>query len=130
MGIEPFLINAALSGVLAQRLVRKLCGDCRQEKAATSEELQLLQSLGIEQDTVYYSQGCPACDHLGYKGRIGMFELLEITPEFRALIINHPQFDQIYKQALADGMKTLVQDGAQKVKDGIISLEEYARIIL
>ena len=130
MGIEPFLINAALSGVLAQRLVRKLCIDCRTKRPATAEEQLLLQSVGIDTDMIYESSGCAACDHLGYKGRVGIFELLEISPAFRSLIITSPQFDEIYNQALADGMKTLASDGAQKVKEGIISLADYARIIL
>jgi type II secretory ATPase GspE/PulE/Tfp pilus assembly ATPase PilB-like protein len=129
MGIEPFLINAALSGVLAQRLVRKLCVDCRHTRAATTEEKQVLKKLGIKSDTVYESIGCVSCDHLGYKGRVGIFELLEISPALRALIIDNPQFDQIYNQAIADGMKTLQKDGAHKVKEGIISLAEYVRVI-
>jgi len=130
MGIEPFLINAALSGVLAQRLVRKLCLDCRQSRLATPEEQRLLQSYCIDTDTVYEAHGCISCDNLGYKGRVGLFELLEISPAFRSLIIKNPQFDEIYNQALADGMKTLVSDGAHKVKEGTISLAEYARIII
>jgi len=130
MGIEPFLINAALSGVLAQRLVRKLCVACRQKRKATAQELSVLRSLGIDHDMVYESPGCVLCDNLGYKGRVGIFELLEISPAFRSLIITCPQFDEIYNQALADGMKTLASDGAQKVKEGIISLADYARVIV
>ncbi len=130
MGIEPFLINAALSGVLAQRLARKLCGNCRTTRPATAEEKQLLKEYGIKNmDFVYESLGCAACDNLGYKGRVGIFELLEISPELRSLIIKNPCFDEIYKQALANGMRTLESDGAHKVKEGIISLAEYARII-
>ncbi len=130
MGIESFLINSALSGILAQRLVRMLCVDCRQSRLANSEEKKLLQSLGIHSDLVYESLGCAACDQLGYKGRIGIFELLEISPALRALIITSPQFDALCTQALADGMITLASDGAHKVKEGIISLAEYARVIL
>jgi type II secretory ATPase GspE/PulE/Tfp pilus assembly ATPase PilB-like protein len=130
MGIEPFLINAALSGILAQRLVRKLCVDCRHMRPATQQELSLLQTCGIESSTVYESAGCTSCDYLGYKGRVGIFELLEISPALRSLIITNPQFDAIYNQALADGMQTLADDGAHKVKEGIISLAEYARIII
>ncbi|HLC07599.1 MAG TPA: GspE/PulE family protein [Candidatus Babeliales bacterium] len=130
MGIEPFLLNAALSGILAQRLVRKLCVDCRTSRAATVEEKKLLKKLGIDSNTVYESSGCAACDNLGYKGRVGIFELLEISPALRALIIANPQFADIYNQALADGMQILQEDGAHKVKEGIISLAEYARVIL
>lgn len=129
MGIEPFLINAALSGVLAQRLARKLCVNCRQTRPATTEEKRLLKQCGINMNVVYEAHGCESCDNLGYKGRVGIFELLEISPELRSLIIKNPQFDEIYSQALTDGMKTLVKDGAHKVKEGIISLAEYARII-
>jgi type II secretory ATPase GspE/PulE/Tfp pilus assembly ATPase PilB-like protein len=71
-----------------------------------------------------------ACDHLGYKGRVGIFELLEISSALRALIIASPQFDDIYNQSRADGMNPLASDGAHKVKEGIISLAEYARILL
>lgn len=131
MGIEPFLLNAALSGVLAQRLVRKLCVDCRHARKSTVQEQQLLQSYGMDDiNMVYEAHGCNSCDHLGYKGRVGIFELLEISPTLRSLIINNPQFDEIYNQAISDGMKTLVTDGAHKVKEGIISLDEYARILL
>ncbi|HLJ31638.1 MAG TPA: GspE/PulE family protein [Candidatus Babeliales bacterium] len=130
MGIEPFLINAALSGVLAQRLVRKLCTECRCTRPATPQEKRMLKECGIDMDVVYESPGCASCDNLGYKGRVGIFELLEISPALRSLIIHNPQFDEIYNQAVADGMKTLQKDGAHKVKEGIISLAEYARVII
>jgi len=130
MGVEPFLINAALTGVIAQRLVRMLCVHCREQRVATDQERYVLQSLAIVNDYVYQAKGCHLCDNLGYKGRVGIFELLEISAQFRALIVTNPQFDQIYEQALSDGMKTLAQDGAQKVVDGIISLEELMRVIL
>lgn len=129
MGIEPFLINAALSGVLAQRLVRTLCVDCRTKRIVTSEEKKVLKKLGIASDTIFESPGCVACDHLGYKGRVGIFELLEISPALRSLIIENAPFDTLCAQARADGMKTLQEDAAHKVKEGIISLAEYMRII-
>jgi len=129
MGIEPFLINAALSGVLAQRLARKLCANCKVLHAATQEEKHILQSLGITNYDVYRAQGCVECDGLGYKGRVGIFELLELSSEIRALIVKNPHYDDIYEQALCDGMKTLLHDGARKVEQGIISLEELMRII-
>ena len=130
MGIEPFLINAALSGVLAQRLARKLCVDCREKRLATQEELLLMSSLGIQSDSVYEALGCAPCAYMGYKGRVGIFELLEISSALRALIIINPSFDAISEQAIADGMKPLAIDGAHKVKEGIISLAEYARILI
>ena len=111
MGIEPFLINASLSGVLAQRLVRKLCA-CK-----------------VQLDSVYKPNGCPKCDQAGYKGRCGIFELLQLTDGLRALIKEKPCFESIYQQSLKDGMKTLKQDAQQKVKDGITSVEEILRVI-
>lgn len=130
MGIEPFLLNAALSGILAQRLVRMLCVDCRMSRAATPEEKNLLQEYGSQIDNIYESVGCAACDNVGYKGRIGIFELLEISPVLRALIIANASFDDMYNQAIADGMKTLQQDGAHKVSQGLISLTDFMRIII
>jgi len=130
MAIEPFLLNAALSGVLAQRLVRKLCIHCKQQRNATSEEKKILEEIGINNTMLHESIGCDYCNGLGYKGRIGIFELLEISSALRALVIQNPHCDTIYKQAVDDGMITLKQDGAHKVKDGIISLAEYARVFL
>ena len=129
MGIEPFLLNAALSGVLAQRLVRKLCVDCRNSRKVTVEEKQLLKKFGIKSDVIYESIGCSACDNLGYRGRVGIFEFLEISSALRSLIIANSDLDDIYKQARAGGMKTLQEDAAHKVADGIISLAEFMRVV-
>ncbi len=130
MGIEPFLINASLSGVLAQRLVRKLCTACKEPVNKDSSYDHICKRLGIPDDMqLFHAKGCSQCDNRGYRGRIGIFELLIITPELRALIVSHPIFDDIYAQALKDGMTTLLQDGLAKVKEGTISLEELARIV-
>jgi type IV pilus assembly protein PilB len=107
-----------------------LCTECRCTRQATPQEKRMLKECGIDMDVVYESPGCASCDNLGYKGRVGIFELLEISPALRSLIIHNPQFDEIYNQAVADGMKTLQKDGAHKVKEGIISLAEYARVIV
>jgi len=90
---------------------------------------RLLKNYGIGSDVIYESSGCAACDNLGYKGRVAIFELLEISPALRSLIIANAPFDAVCAQARADGMKTLQEDGAHKVKDGIISLAEYIRVI-
>jgi type II secretory ATPase GspE/PulE/Tfp pilus assembly ATPase PilB-like protein len=130
MAVEPFLINAALSGVLAQRLVRMLCNHCKEPYHVLPQERFIIEKLCIPESSLCVSRGCVMCDGLGYKGRIGIFELLEISPALKALIVQNPQFDEIYKQALADGMVTLEQDAAQKVSQGIISLQELIRVIL
>lgn len=130
MGIEPFLINASLSGVLAQRLARMLCGACCIKRSATDQEKYLLTSLGVYEDEIYDAAGCDECNGLGYKGRTGIFELLVISPEFRSLISARAPYDQIYQQALNDGMKTLLHDAVEKMKSGLISLSELVRVIL
>ena len=130
MSIEPFLINAALSGVLAQRLARKICTNCKQEHAPTDQEKKLLERFEATTDKLYDAKGCDACFGLGYKGRIGIFELLHMTSDLRSLVVHRPVFDDIRAQADKDGMKTLVHDGLQKVKAGIISLPELARVVL
>lgn len=131
MGIEPFLINASLSGVLAQRLVRKLCLECREPIERTELHDHLLKKLSIDEDIqLYAGRGCAWCDGLGYRGRTGIFELLVINPALRALIVSHPDFDAIYDQVRRDGMHSLLQDGILKLKEGVISLEELARVMI
>ena len=129
MGIEPFLINASLTGVLAQRLARTLCIACKTTAQPTQEEQALCQKLGLADMQLHTGAGCTACDGLGYKGRTGIFELLEVTNPLRSLIVNQPIFDVIYKRIHDDGMPTLLQDGVCKVKDGKITLSELTRII-
>jgi type II secretory ATPase GspE/PulE/Tfp pilus assembly ATPase PilB-like protein len=130
MGIEPFLINAALSGVLAQRLARKLCTACRFMRAPDEQEMQLMQKLNFSVPTLFDAPGCNYCFNLGYKGRVGIFELLMMSNALRALIVQQPLFDAIAKQVLVDGMQTLLEDAQYKVKQGIISLKELARVVL
>jgi type IV pilus assembly protein PilB len=131
MGIEPFLINASLSGVLAQRLVRKLCLQCREPIERMELHEHLLKKLAIDEDIqLYKGRGCAWCDGLGYRGRIGIFELLLINPALRALIVSHPNFDAIYDQVQRDGMHTMLQDGILKLKEGLVSLEELARVMI
>lgn len=130
MGIEPFLINAAVTGVLAQRLARKICDHCRVAVQPTAQEQELLKRLGVELDYVYAGKGCGHCFGLGYRGRIGIFELLVMTSDLRSLIVRHPIFDDIHRQARADGMCTLLDDGLKKVKNGLISVHELGRVVL
>jgi len=130
MGIEPFLINAAVTGVLAQRLARKICGDCREATEPTQEEARLMNLLGVNSPVLYYGRGCAACHNLGYKGRTGVYELLPMTSSLRALIVQQPVFDDIHAQAKRDGMQTLLQDGMHKVQQGIITLQELMRAVV
>lgn len=129
MGIEPFLINAALSGVLAQRLARRICQACRESYAPSAEEKALLHQHGYECDLLYRGVGCDSCGGIGYKGRVGIFQLLHITSDLRALIVQHPQSDALHAQAARDGMHTLFDDGMVKVRSGLLSLHELIRVV-
>lgn len=130
MGIEPFLVNAAVSGVLAQRLARTICSSCRIQVEPTCQDCALLKQLGVEPMMLYKGAGCEQCFNLGYRGRIGIFELLTMTPELRTLIMQRPALDVIVNQALEEGMQTLVSDGLHKLKKGVITLSELARTLL
>jgi len=129
MQIEPFLINAALTGVLAQRLARKICPACKVSKVPSDDQKRMIDKWGIKMEILYEGEGCTDCFGLGYKGRIGIFELLVVSNQLRSLIIDNPIFEQIHAQAQRDGLKTLDLDGVDKVKRGLISLDELTRII-
>ena len=130
MNIEPFLINASITGVLAQRLARKLCPSCKKKIEPDKQEKEAIKRLKLNIKTIWKATGCPECDDVGYKGRVGLFELLFMTDQLRSLIVRHPIFVQIRNQAIADGMISLLDDGVQKVNDGIISLAELVRVLL
>ncbi len=130
MGIEPFLINASITAILAQRLARKICTQCKISRPPTDQEAALLAKYKLDIPMVYQGTGCPTCLGLGYKGRTGIFELLVPSNTLRSLMVQHPSFDALYAQALAEGMTTLCADGVQKVKDGVISLQELVRVVL
>lgn len=129
MGIEPFLINAALTGICAQRLARKLCDACKIKRAPTLQEEELLRHYQHSLKHVYDAPGCAACDGRGVKGRIGIFQLMKITEELRALITHNPHIDAVTTQAYADGMEPLFADALTKVKEGVISLNEMLRVV-
>lgn len=129
IGIAPFLINASITGVLAQRLARKICPECRIQTKPTPQEKLILHRLGIESPALYKGKGCEACHGLGYKGRTGIFELLPMSNKLRSFIVQDPSFDAIYEQSRLDGMQPLLNDAADKVKQGIITLDELIRAV-
>jgi type II secretory ATPase GspE/PulE/Tfp pilus assembly ATPase PilB-like protein len=129
MGIEPYLIKASLTGVLAQRLARKICQACKEKYAPSSQEQATLNHFGISTSSLCRGVGCQSCNNLGYKGRVGLFELLELTDELRSVISENPDFGEITKQALSGGMQSLIFDGGLKLKEGIISLEELVKAL-
>ncbi len=126
MGAEPFLVSSAVAGVLAQRLVRRLCPKCRQKIPLKREWWD--QPGEPPQDFVYAPGGCDACAHTGYKGRGAVFELLEVTEHVGSMIIARNSSAEIRKAALDEGMSTLRQDGWRKVFNGFTSVEELFRV--
>jgi general secretion pathway protein E len=126
MGVEPYLLASTIRGVLAQRLVRRLCPSCRRERRATHVEAA---ALGIPVDaSVFEPVGCPACSGLGYRGRTGLFELLVISDEIRDLILARRPSSDILAAAHRRGLRTIREDGRIKALEGVSSPDEVIRV--
>jgi len=126
MGVEPFLLSSTLIGVLAQRLVRKLCPRCRQVNDL-SQELRLKYHVPPD-ITLYKPKGCPACNNFGYRGRMALIEYLHLVPEIKATINQGANEHVIKRLARSLGMRTLREDGMAKVAQGLTSLEEVINV--
>jgi len=127
MGIEPFLISSSVIGILAQRLARRICSRCKIPKQPTEEEIKVLK-LG-ENDIIYEGKGCEACRHTGYRGRIGIFELLMVDDEIRSMIVDKVPANVIRETAVKKGMRTLWEDAKLKVRNGITTYSEILRTV-
>jgi len=128
MGIESFLISSAVVGVISQRLVRKICPNC---KTAYKPEISELQTLGIKEDSdikFYRGRGCALCSNKGYYGRTGIYEILLVTKELKKLITRNASSDELKETAIKEGMKTLKEACVQRVLDGITTVEEFMRV--
>lgn len=122
MGVESFLVAYATLGVVAQRLVKQICTDCKEAYMPSAE---LLKSFNIDKPTEFYrGKGCSSCDHTGYRGRVAIFELFVVTDEIRKLILKKASFDEIFTQARNQGMKTLREHGVEKIIHGLTTPEE------
>jgi len=135
MGVEPFLTGAAVSAVLAQRLARKLCPHCCELYAPTVEDLlraRVSPDVAASSDgmSFYRKIGCPRCNQTGYRGRIGIFQLLEMNEEIESLAVSKASRDELERAALRGGMRTLWDDGLAKVAAGLTSIEELTRVVL
>lgn len=128
MEIEPFLIASSLSGVISQRLVRRLCTECSYEDQPNEIESEMFHKHHMEVDHVKRAKGCPSCNYKGYAGRVGIFEVLPISKAMQKLIAENKGLDQLEAQAKKDGMKTILQSGLEKVKDGTTTLEEVLKV--
>jgi type IV pilus assembly protein PilB len=129
MGIQPFMICATVEAILAQRLVRRICPKCREETRVSAD---LLFELGMERDQLgddkyYRGTGCDACNNTGYKGRVGIFELMILNDVIRDMVMTNASTDEIRNQAQKDGMITLREFGMGLARSGITSLEEIVR---
>jgi len=133
MKVEPFLISSTVNVVVGQRLVRKICEKCKTKKTLTDMELKsLAELLKVEagKNKVFYEgKGCKECDDSGYRGRIGIHEVLDIDNEIRLAIMRRANADEIKQLAIKNGMTTMVQDGFQKALDGITTIDELIRVV-
>ncbi len=121
MGIEPFLVATSVNLICAQRLVRRVCQKC---KEVDDVPLQALLDVGFSEEEaphvqLYKGRGCDVCNNRGYKGRVGLFEVMEITEEIRELILSGASAIELRRKAVEEGMITLRQSGLQKIRDGI-----------
>jgi type IV pilus assembly protein PilB len=133
MGVEPFLTGAAVSGVLAQRLARKLCTHCCEMYTPSVDELlaaRVSPDVAAASDGMafYRKRGCPRCNQTGYRGRVGVYQLLQMTEDLATLAASKAPREEIERAALATGMRTLWDDGLAKVAAGLTSIEELARV--
>jgi type IV pilus assembly protein PilB len=125
MGVEPYLVASAIDCVLAQRLARRLCMNCRRSVRVAGSLVGLPGEAEVD---IFEPAGCHRCRETGYRGRIGLFEVMTVTNEIRALIVERARAGQIAEVAISQGMRTLADDGLDKVRAGHTSLAEIGRV--
>jgi type IV pilus assembly protein PilB len=135
MGVEPFLVGSAVSAVLAQRLARKLCAHCCEMYSPSVDELlrnRVSPEVAAASDgaAFYRKRGCPRCGHTGYKGRIGVYQLMVMSEELESLAVARASREDLEREAISRGMRTLWDDGLAKVAAGVTSLEELGRVLV
>ncbi|MBI4341896.1 MAG: type II secretion system protein GspE, partial [Candidatus Omnitrophica bacterium] len=127
MGIAPFLVASTVQGVLAQRLVRRICPNCRLTDNSTAEERAFLGEPEVAQ--LIRSNGCDTCHGSGFFGRIGLFELLRMTEPIRKLIVAKASASAIREAAIREGMRSLREDGKLKIREGLTTMAEVLRVV-
>lgn len=128
MGVEPFLISSSVVGVIAQRLVRRLCTKCREEYSPDPEEKKLLGMDENDSAPVYRHIGCPVCSNTGYRGRIAVYEIMTVNSELRDMITRHATVSELRAKAIDSGMSTLAVNCARLVRTGVTTIDEMLRI--
>lgn len=137
MGVQPFLLNSSVIGIIGQRLVRTICPNCKkqvtQKEYTSIKHNEILDQMKIHLNTselkLFKGAGCKFCDNTGYKGRIGIFEVLKIGPEIREIILQNGSSEKLHDKALTLGMSSMQIDGFNKIIKGITTLEEIARVL-
>ncbi len=128
IGVEPYLISAAVNAILAQRLVRKICQQCKTPFAPTAEAAEYLEKQGLPSGETFRGAGCEKCRKTGYSGRLGLYELLVMTDELRDLVTGNPDVTQLRRLCRERGLVTLRDDGVEKVKQGLTTVDEVLRV--
>lgn len=126
IGVQPFLVASAIQAIMAQRLIRRICPSCKEPYKPKPHELRLvgLTEEDVANVVLYKGAGCGECNRTGFKGRIGIFELMEMDPQLRDMAFHKASTNRIRDQAVASGMRTLLQDGVRKVLQGITTIDE------
>jgi len=126
MGVQPFLVSSSVQAIMAQRLIRRICAGCKESYRPKPHELSLvgLTPEDVTDVTFYRGAGCGECNHTGFKGRVGIFELMEMDTQLRDMAFNKAPTNRIRDQAAASGMRTLLHDGVRKVLQGSTTIEE------
>ena len=128
IGLEPFLVGAAVNSVLAQRLVRRLCVNCKAQEKPTEEMADYLEMQGLEVDLAWVPKGCDKCRNTGYSGRVGIYELLVIDDQTRDIIARNPNVSEFRRLCIDRGMVSLRADGIRKVAQGLTTVPEIFRV--
>jgi type IV pilus assembly protein PilB len=129
LGLEPFLVTATLEGIVAQRLVRKICNNCKAEYTPAEEQLMELElrSEDVQGRKFWYGKGCEQCNNTGYRGRQGLYEIMLLDDDLRDLIIKHASTQVLRAESKKRGMRTLRQSGLMAIFDGVTTIEEVVR---
>jgi type II secretory ATPase GspE/PulE/Tfp pilus assembly ATPase PilB-like protein len=134
MGTEPFLLSSTMNLIIAQRLVRKICDHCKVSVVKTPKDFDtpqlrdVIKFLPGKNLTLYEGKKCEVCGFTGYKGRTSIYEVIKITPTLQELIVKRPSAQEIWELARKEGAKSVFEDGLEKVKNGLTSIEELVRI--
>jgi len=128
IGVEPYLISAALNAVLAQRLVRRVCQACKEEYTPTDDMKEFLKLQGFQGETTWRGKGCDKCRKTGYSGRLGIYEMMVMDDSLRDVVTGNPDVNHLRKLCRERGLITLREDGFQKVMHGQTTVDEILRV--